>query len=56
MTSSVQQFKPDIEILTGVCVVCYRLRTRDGWLERIASDDEFKNLGRVVCPVCGPRK
>lgn len=57
MSSNIEQFKPDdIEIPTGVCVNCHCLRTRDGWLDRIASDEEFKNLGRIICPNCGPKK
>ncbi len=40
----------------AVCAVCKRLRIDGEWSGRIAEKNDYKILGRVICPNCGPKK
>lgn len=39
----------------AVCAVCKRLRIKGEWRKEKATEEDYKILGRQICPDCGPK-
>ncbi len=40
---------------SAVCISCRVIRLHYEWIGRKANEEEFRTLGRVICPKCGPK-